>query len=372
MKVLLTGGGTGGHVNPALAIADTIKRNDLNAEILYIGTKNGIENRLVGKEGYEIRHVEARGFQRSLSPKNFAALWYYCTSPRKAKRIIREFNPDIAIGTGGYVCHAPLKAAAALGVPTMLHESNAMPGLTVRMLQKSVDKILLNFAESEKYIDEKDKLVVVGNPVRGDFGKYTRDSARAELGIPNERRLVVLSYGGSLGAPAINDAAFELMRDFDRDHPEVLHIHATGRGRYDEFEKRFSEAGLSHCENIELSDYVYDMPKKLAAADLVISRAGAMTVTEMARMKKPCIMIPSPYVTDNHQYKNAKVLSDSSAVLLLEEKELTEGRIVHEVKALLENSARRRQMSENIAAFAGEDACELIYREITQLLKNKG
>lgn len=369
MKVLLTGGGTGGHVNPALAIADTIKRNDPDAEILYIGTKKGIENRLVGKEGYEIRHVEARGFQRSLSPKNIAALWYFLTSPQKAKRIIREFDPDVVIGTGGYVCHAPLKAAASLGVPTMLHESNAMPGLTVRMLQRSVYKILLNFAESEKYIDQKDKLVVVGNPVRGDFGKYTRESAREELGVPSERRLILLSYGGSLGAPAINDAAFELMRDFDRYHPEVLHIHATGRGRYDEFKKRFDEAGLSGCKNIELCDYLYDMPKKLAAADLVISRAGAMTVTEMARMKKPCVMIPSPYVTDNHQYKNAKVLSDAAAVLLLEEKELVGGRIVSEVKALLENAARRRAMSENISAFAGDDACELIYREIVRLVK---
>lgn len=369
MKVLLTGGGTGGHVNPALAIADTIKRNDPDAEILYIGTKRGIENRLVGKEGYEIRHVEARGFQRSLSPKNFAALWYFLTSPKKAKGIIREFAPDIVIGTGGYVCHAPLKAASALGIPTMLHESNAMPGLAVRMLQRSVDRILLNFAESEKYIDQKEKLVVVGNPVRGDFGKYTRESAREALGIPSERRLILLSYGGSLGAPAINDAAFEIMRDFDRYHPEVLHIHATGRGRYDEFKKRFDEAGLSECKNIELCDYLYDMPKKLAAADLVISRAGAMTVTEMARMKKPCVMIPSPYVADNHQYKNAKVLSDASAVMLIEEKELTDGRIVREVKALLENAAHRRAMSENISAFAGEDACELIYREILRLVK---
>ncbi len=369
MKVLLTGGGTGGHVNPALAIADTVKRHDPDAEILYIGTKNGIENRLVGKEGYEIRHVEARGFRRSLSPKNFAALWYYLTSPAKAKKIIKEFKPDIAIGTGGYVCHAPLKAASELGVPTMLHESNAMPGLAVRMLQRSVDRILLNFAESEKHIDAKEKIVVVGNPVRGEFGKYTRESARAELGISDEHRLVVLSYGGSLGAPAINDAAFELMRDFDRAHPEVLHIHATGRGRYEEFEKHFSEAGLASCENIELSDYVYDMPKRLAAADLVISRAGAMTVTEMARMQKPCIMIPSPYVTDNHQYKNAKVLQDAGGVLLLEEKELTGGRIVREVESLLLDAGRRRRMSESIAAFAGEEASELIYKEIVKLLK---
>jgi len=369
LRVILTGGGTGGHVNPALAIADIIKEKHPDAEIIFIGTKKGIENRLVSKEGYEIKHVEARGFRRSLSPKNFIAAWYFLTSPGKAKRIIKDFNPDIVIGTGGYVCYAPIKAAAELGIPTMLHESNALPGLAVKMLQSKVDKILLNFAESVDKLDAKDKAVVVGNPVRGDFGKYTREEARRELRIGDEYKHVILSYGGSLGAPAINSAALKIMENYDAQHPEVLHIHATGRARFEEFEKAFKEAKLDTYKNIEISDFIYDMPKKLAAADLVISRAGAMTVTEMARMKKPCIMIPSPYVADNHQYKNAKVLADAGAVVLIEEKELDSGRsIANDVESLLSDAEKISSMSANIDAFAGSDVARLIYDEIHALI----
>ena len=371
LKVILTGGGTGGHVNPALAIADVIKTHEPDADIIFIGTKKGIENRLVGKEGYKIRHVEARGFDRGhkLSPKNLLSAWYFVASPVKAKRIIKEFKPDIVIGTGGYVCYAPLKAAAKLGIPTAVHESNATPGLAVRLLQQDIDKILLNFAESSERIEAKDKVSVVGNPVRGSFGKYTKEEARRELNIDGSYKHVILSFGGSLGAPAINRAALEIMDKFVKNRHDVLHIHATGKERYEEFEKEFVKMGLNECKNIQISDYVYDMPKKLAAADLVISRAGAMTVTEMARMKKPCIMIPSPYVAENHQYKNAKVLADAEAVRLIEEKELDSLSIAEETESLLLDAGALERMSRNIFKFAGEDACELIYREIKSLIK---
>lgn len=369
MRVLLTGGGTAGHVNPALAIADVIKKYDPEAVIAYIGTKKGIENRLVGKEGYDIFHVEARGISKSLNPKNLIAAWYYLTAPSAAKRVIRRFKPDIVIGTGGYVCYAPLKAAAKLGISTMVHESNAKPGKAVKMLQHKIDRVLLNFEKSADELEAKDKLRVVGNPLRGEFGAYGKAEARKMLGIDGKYKHVILSYGGSLGAPAINGAALEIMKEYVKSHPEVLHIHATGKGRYDDFMSEFKSAGLDACENIQANDYIYDMPQKLAAADLVISRAGAMTVTEMARMQKACIMIPSPYVADNHQYKNAKVLSDADAVALIEEKELTDGRIVREVEALLADAPRRKKMEESIAAFAGEDARELIYKEIKELVK---
>ncbi len=368
LKVILTGGGSGGHVNPALAIADIIKTKEPDSEIIFIGTKKGIENRLVGKEGYTVCHVEARGFDRSLSPKNLMAAWYFVTSPIKAKKIIKEFKPDIVIGTGGYVCYAPLKAAAKLGIPTAVHESNAIPGLAVRLLQHDIDKILLNFAESRERLEAKDKAVVVGNPLRGSFGKYTKEAARAELGISDEYKKIILSFGGSLGAPAINNAALEIMDKFVRNRSDVLYIHATGKERYEEFEKKFTERGLGECPNIQISDYLYDMPKKLAAADLVISRAGAMTVTEMARMKKPCIMIPSPYVAENHQYKNAKVLADADAIVLIEEKELENISIAEKTEKLLSDSQKLKKMSVNISKFAGEDACELIYREIKGLV----
>ena len=369
MRVLLTGGGTGGHVNPALAIADVIKQHDENAVIAYVGTTKGIENRLVGKEGYPIYHVEARGFQRSLSPKNFLAAWYYFTAPSAAKKVILDFKPDIVIGTGGYVCYAPLKAAAKLGIPTLAHESNALPGKAIRMLEDSLDRILLNFPQSESYFTDKSKLRTVGNPLRGEFGKYTRETARRALGIDESCKHVILSYGGSLGAPALNSAALEIMKEYTSKHPEVIHIHSAGRAHFEGFSAKLAELGLDKLPNIRAGEYIYDMPLKMAAADLVISRAGAMTVTEMAKMQKACIMIPSPYVADNHQYKNAKVLYDAGAVALIEEKDIEEGRMAKEVESLLADSARRRSMEKNIVAFAGDDAKELIYKEIEELLK---
>lgn len=372
MRFLLAGGGTGGHINPALAIADIIKNNFPDPEIAFVGTKKGMENLLVGREGYPIYHIEARGFQRSLSPRNIAAAWYYVTSPMKAKKLMKEFRPDIVIGTGGYVCYPPLKAAADLGIPTLVHESNATPGLAVRLLQHNVDRILFNFPGSAELLDEKDKCAVVGNPVRGSFGSYSRKSARKALGIDDKYRLVLLSYGGSRGAPAINDAAIRIMKEYTSQHPEVLHIHATGKENFAEAKRAFDAAGLGKYKNIEFCDYLYDMPKKLSAADLVISRAGAMTVTEMARLAKPCIMIPSPHVADDHQYKNAKLLEDAGAVRIIREDKATlkvEDRIVGEVSGLLSDPAARQGLSRNIAAFAGKDAGVLILREIESLLK---
>lgn len=372
MRFLLAGGGTGGHINPALAIADIIKNNFHDPEIAFVGTKNGMENHLVGKEGYPIYHIEARGFRRSFSPKNVAAAWYYVTSPIKAKKLMKEFRPDIVIGTGGYVCYPPLKAAAELNIPTLVHESNATPGLAVRLLEHKVDRILFNFPGSAEQLEAKDKCAVVGNPVRGSFGSYTRGSARKALGIGEEYRLVLLSYGGSRGAPAVNDAAIRIMKEYTSHHPEVLHIHATGKENYAEAKREFDAAGLGSCKNIEFCDYLYDMPLKLSAADLVISRAGAMTVTEMARLAKPCIMIPSPHVADNHQYKNAKLLADAGAVRIIREDKATlrvEGRIVDEVSELLSDESARNELSRNISAFAGEDAGALILREIRDLLK---
>lgn len=371
MRVLLTGGGTGGHVNPALAIADIIKSKHPDAEIAFIGTKRGIENRLVGKEGYKIYHINAVGFNRKVpfAPKNIAAAWYYVTSPIKAKKVIREFKPDIVIGTGGYVCFAPIKAASEMGIPTMVHESNAHAGLAVRLLQNYVDKILVNFAESEKNITAKEKICVVGNPIRSGFSEYDRVEARKKLSIGDNVKFVLLSYGGSLGAPCINKAALKVMSEIDASHPEMLHIHSTGRANFAEFSEEFKRARLDRYKNIEMSEYIYDMPVKLAAADLVISRAGAMTVTEMAGMKKPCIMVPSAHVAENHQYKNAKVLEDAGAVVLIKEDEDTAKNVCAAVSELIENDKKRAEMSKNIAKFAKNNVGELIWREIEKLLK---
>lgn len=370
MRVLMTGGGTGGHVNPAIAIANTIKRNNPDAEIAFVGTSRGIENKLVPAAGYPLYHVEVRGFRRSLSPANLKAAWLAFVSPIRAKKLIRDFRPDIVVGTGGYACWPVLVAAARMGIPTAVHESNAIPGVTVRRLQHYVDRVMLNFAESAEYLDAKAKLMVVGNPLRGEFGCLGRDAARAQLGAEGYRHMI-LSCGGSMGAEPINDAMLALMRDYGLHHPEVLHVHATGALEYEAAKAKFAEYGLTGKDNLRLVEYIYDMPVQMAAADLVVNRAGAMTLSELAVQGKACLLIPSPYVTANHQYKNAKVLADAGAALLIEEKDLTPARVVSEVENLLADDERRKGMESAISAFARRDANQVIYTEICRLMKEK-
>lgn len=371
MKILLTGGGTGGHVNPALAIADMMKMNIPDAEIVYVGTKHGIENSLVAREGYPMYHVECRGLRRSFSLSNVVTAYYVLTAPHKAKRLLEKIQPDVVIGTGGFACWAPLKAAAKLGIPTVLHESNVVPGMAVRRLQNEVDLILTNFEATADALTAKEKVVHVGNPLRSTYGSYTREEAREKLGIPKEIDFLILSFGGSRGAERVNEAMISVMKDFVLSKENVMHIHAGGKSSYAQAYELFCAAGLADKERVRLEEYIYDMPLLMAASDLVICRAGAMTLTEIARMKKPAIVIPSPNVVENHQYKNAKVLADAGAAVLLEEKDLNAESIVREVMELYEAPGYRREMSERIANFGSTDAGRKIYEEITRLLKTK-
>lgn len=375
MRVLITGGGTGGHVNPALAIANTIKQNDPDAVIAYVGTKRGIENKLVPKAGYPMYYVDVKGIKRSLSPSNIKAAYLALTSPIKAKKIIREFKPDIVVGTGGYVSWPVVKAASQMGIPTALHESNAIAGVAVKMLQKSVDRIYLNFEKTGESLScDRAKLMKVGNPILGGFSSMTREEARAKLGIPDKYKYVILSYAGSMGAEKVNDAVLCLMREFTAKHPEVYHIHATGSIELELCTSQFKEMGLDKCENIELCEYIYDMPVRMAAADITINRAGAMTISELAATGKCSIFIPSPNVAENHQYKNAKVLSDAGAAALFEEKELTDGAkpLIEEVEKLLSDKEDelRAERSEKIRQFAVSDANKLIYNDLVKLAQS--
>ncbi len=367
MRVIMTGGGTGGHVNPAIAIANTIKRNIPDAEILFVGTARGIENKLTAAEGYPMKHVEIKGFKRSLSPSNIKAAYLAFVSPMKAKKIVKEFKPDIVIGTGGYVCWPVLVAASEMGIPTAVHESNAYPGVAVRKLQKYVDKIWLNFEESAKYLTAKEKIKHVGNPLRTSFGVISYEEARKKLGIDGKYDYYILSYGGSMGAEKVNEACLALMRDFAKDKENILHQHACGAIEAEASKAMFREYGLEGRENLILSEYIYDMPLRMAAADIVISRAGAMTVSELAMMKKTSIMIPSPNVTGNHQYKNAKVIADMGGTILIEEKELADGRLKKEIEELILSEEKRKEMGCAISGFASHDANKIIYDEILSL-----
>ena len=368
MRVLMTGGGTGGYVNPALAIADIIRINEPDSEIAFVGTKTGIENKLVPKAGYELYHIDIQGIRRSLSLSNLKTAYLVLVSPLHAKKIIKEFKPDIVIGTGGYVCWPLLKAAASMGIPTVLHESNAVCGLAVKQLRNKVDVIMTNFESTTKTLKAKAKLVCVGNPIACDFGRYSRQEARRMLGIPESVKTVILSYGGSLGSKRLNEACLEIMRDYSATESSVMHYHSRGRIAAEETCKLFEEYGLTDKKNIIMSDYIYNMPILMAAADLVICRAGAMTLSEIAAMKKAAIVIPSPNVTDNHQYKNAKVLSDAGAAVLVEESELDKRSIAQIVRELAEAPERRQSMEKKISDFVRADVSKLIYKEIITLL----
>lgn len=369
MKVLMTGGGTGGHVYPAIAIANTIKQNINGSEIAFVGTPKGIENKICKAEGYNVYHVDVMGIRRSLSPRNIKAVYLALTSPMKAKKILDEFKPDVVVGTGGYVSWPILVAASKAGIPTLVHESNVFPGLTVRKLQGKVDKILVNFEDSKKYLSKsyEDSVVCVGNPLRQGFKTVKKEEAREKLGLPKDAK-VLLSYGGSRGAQKINETILGLMNEYDSKNPSVIHIHATGDIGRDTFNKSFLGSGLDMLGNVRVYDYINDMPTVMAAADVVICRAGAMTLSEISMMKKAAIFIPSPNVVDNHQFKNAKLLADNGAASVIEEKDLTVESLCREVSRLLEDETAREQYAKNVGKFANPAANKRIYDEIIETI----
>ena len=367
----MTGGGTGGHVNPALAIANSIKQNCPGSEIAFVGTPHGIENKLVPSAGYKLYHVDIRGLKRSLSLSNIKTAFMTVESVVKAKKLVREFKPDIVIGTGGYVCFPVVRAAAEMHIPTALHESNAVPGVAVKMLAGAVDRIWLNFEETGKYLTKYEKkLMRVGNPLLSAFTPRDPAEAKAKLDLPEGTQTVLLTYGGSMGAERVNEAVLELMNDYTKYHPETYHIHATGSIEYEIATGQFREMGLDKYRNIDLREYIYNMPDVMAAADLIICRAGAMTVSELAMSKKAAIFIPSPNVTNNHQYKNAKVLADADAAEIIEECSLDSGALTGMVMKMLSPAyaAKRVEMGENIEKFAVRDANKLIYNDILELI----
>ena len=304
MKVLVSGGGTGGHINPALAIADKIKKENPDAVIEYVGTARGLEATLVPKAGLKIHFIKVKGFRRKLTLENFDAAVKAVTSVWAAKKIIKNFCPDIVVGTGGYVCWPVLKAAAKMGIPTIVHESNAYPGVTTKMLSKYVDKVLLGFRESEKYLDcDKSKLCYVGTPVSEKMLSANKEKARAELGLTDGDKVLV-SAGGSLGAKPLNDNVYELVKNYTL--PEgVHHFHATGNGGFDEQSELYKKLGFEEVEdgvlkkgNVTICRYIYNMHTLLSASDVAICRAGAMTLSELAVLGKAAVIVPSPYVTN--------------------------------------------------------------------------
>ena len=369
MRVLMSGGGTGGHVNPAIAIANIIKENCPDAVIEFVGTKRGIENKLVPHAGYKLHHIQIQGIRRSLSPKNIKTAFLAAKSFGDCKKIIKKFRPDVVIGTGGYACWPVVRAAASLKIPTVLHESNATPGFAIKMLEKKATKVFVNFEETIPQLKCPEKAVRVGNPLRGDFSTINREVAREHQGIVGDYKYMVLSLGGSMGAERINQEVIDMMKTYTSKHPEILHIHGTGSIEYEETKRMFAEAGLESYPNLQLLEYIYDMPEKMAAADVVINRAGAMTLSEIAVLGRASVLIPSPNVTNNHQYKNAHVLENADACILIEEKNLGGGALAKAVEGLICDSSKRASMEKNVKKFAVADAAQRIYEYIKETVK---
>ena len=366
MKVLFTGGGTAGHINPALAVAGYLRQKEPDTEILYVGNRGGMEERLVAKAGYPMATITISGFQRHLTPKNLVrnaqTVVRMFTASSEAHHIIKNFAPDVCVGTGGYVSGPVIREAARLGVPCVIHESNAYPGVTTRMLSKSVKAVMLAVPDAKNYFDPSVNCIVTGNPVRGEVLAAQREESRKALGL--DSRPLVLSFGGSLGASALNRAVAYMLAQSAKEG-KYQHIH--GYGQHDEkFLEELKEFGFDQdsAPQIRLLEYIDNMPQCMSAADLVIGRAGAMTLTEIEAKAKASILIPSPNVAENHQFHNAMALVRRGAAEIIEEKDLTGEALWQRVQALLSDPEHLRSLGHNAEKLEILDASERIYRTI--------
>ena len=363
MRFLFTCGGTAGHINPALAIAGRLQELRGGCEILFIGAKGMMETELVPREGYEIREIEITNISREHSLEGLAhnlhTIKNVAVSTEKAKKIIREFKPDAVIGTGGYVCFPVLTAAARMHIPTLVHESNALPGLTTRLLAEKVDKVMVGFEDSRAHYAKPEKVTVTGTPVRGGFSSYTQESAKRQLGIPDDRPLVV-SVWGSLGAGHMNAVMAELIPMMKADQSFRL-IHAAGGMYYEELCGKLRRSAPD-CSSFgaDVRRYIYDMPRVMAAADLVLCRAGASSLAELTFLGKPAIIVPSPNVTNNHQEKNARVLERAGGAKVLLEGEFDASSLLCEIKSLLADREALRSMREAMLSLSVPDATDRI------------
>ncbi|MBC8559967.1 undecaprenyldiphospho-muramoylpentapeptide beta-N-acetylglucosaminyltransferase [Fumia xinanensis] len=374
MKILLAGGGTAGHINPAISIANEIKARRPDTEFLFAAAPGGMEDTLVPKAGYPVAHIHVAGFRRSFSPADIAhnlkAVSYLATAGVKARKILNDFQPDAVIGTGGYLSGPVLLAAQKKKIPTFLHEANAFPGVTIKALSKRATVIMLAFPEAQQYLPAGKRYEVVGIPVRQSFVTTTKREAREKLGLDDN--FTILSFGGSQGALKINEIAADIMQWHCKDG-KINHIHGYGKHGRDTFPKMLKERhiDLSKYPRIQAKEYIDNMNLYVAAADIVISRAGASTIMELEVAGKPSILVPYPYAAENHQYHNARVLSDADASILVEEKDYDRVKLLQEIRELYEHPERLSELSQNASKLAVLDTTEKIYNIIMTELEKK-
>ncbi|MBQ0084251.1 MAG: undecaprenyldiphospho-muramoylpentapeptide beta-N-acetylglucosaminyltransferase [Clostridiales bacterium] len=369
MHILFAGGGTAGHINPALAIAGTIKEKHPDTKISYIGTAKKLEAKLVPECGYDFYTIDVAGFQRKITIKNIArnvsAAYKAVASSVKARKLLKELKPDLVIGTGGYVSGPVLREAQKLGFKTAIHEQNAYPGVTTKMLSPKADCVMLAMGEAKKYLTCKNEPVITGNPIRQSLLNISREEARKRLSM-NDDKPFILSFGGSLGARRINEAVTELIK-WHNGTDKFYHIHGTGKVGFSAMQEALSDVKLA--DGVEVREYIFDMDLCMAAADVVISRAGAITLGEIEACGKAAVLIPSPNVAENHQYHNAMTLVNAGGAEIIEEKDLTGEKLIEAVKRITSDKTTIFKMAENSRKAAIIDSNERIYNEIIKLLK---
>lgn len=370
MRIILAAGGTAGHINPALAIADKIRELFPESVILFVGAEGGMEERLVKKAGYDFRAFKMYGLQRKLSftniKRNIKAAYRFLTAKSQAKKLLEEFKPDVVVGTGGYACAPVLISASKMGIKTAIHESNSLPGVTTNIVSKHADKVLVSNPDVITHLSRTDNCIVTGNPLRNNLPIEDRETARKKLGLPEG--MTIISFGGSLGANRITESVMELFK-WEREVGDVNHIHSYGGNGKDMFEGLMKENGLSTSERLITKEYINNMYTCLSAADLIISRAGAMTLTEITEAGRASILIPFPQAAENHQYYNALTLSKSGAAILIEDKDLTGEKLLEEVKKLYENREKLIEMGKQAKSQRVENSTDLVVGNILDLVK---
>lgn len=367
MKVIISGGGTGGHIYPGVAIAKKIQEKYKKAEILFIGSENGLEGKLVPKEGFKIKLIPVEGLNKKFSLKTFKSMAKGIKGFSKAGKLIKEFNPDIVIGTGGYVCGPVVLQAALKGIPTLIHEQNAFPGMTNKLLAHFVDKIAVTFKESEKFFP-KGKTIFTGNPIRSQLLNSSKEKAIISLGL-DKNKPILLVVGGSRGAKNINKAVVEMLEDVWKNDIQLIFI--TGEANYDEVVKEANNRyQLSKMKGIKILPYAYNMQDTLAASDLVISRAGATIISEITALGKPSILIPSPYVANNHQEYNARALEEKGACIVIKESQLKDRILKEQVLNIIRNNDILLNMAQASKRLGKLDSADEILNIIESLIND--
>lgn len=365
MRILISGGGTGGHIYPALAIAQKIKQENSENEILYVGTKDGMESDLVPKQGFAFKTVEAKFLERKISLENMKTLVVTLKGVLKAMSIIKDFKPDVVVGTGGYVCGPVVLAAAIKGVPTMLHEQNVFPGITNKLLSRVVNKIAISFDEASKYFKYKDKLVLVGNPVRKEVKEANRLESRKKFNLRNND-IFIYSFGGSGGQKSLNDAVIDLIKNI-KNNDKIKLLHVTGKRLKEDFDECLKSNNLEIPSNVKIVDYMYDSPTALSASDLVIGSAGAITIAEITKVGVPSVLIPKAYTAENHQEYNARALEKKGAAIVILESELKEKTLISTIDKIISNSNELPAMSLNSKKLGELNAEDELYKIILEL-----